>query len=137
MLLADEHRFDLLASAGKRPADSCTNVDCFRALGVNRRSLLAGLVVLTGLALAWPQAQPARAVAQPGGSITPDKIAQPVATPPEGRTGIIVPATAAVDLLVSAAGRSSAGANGVVLHCSGNDLYVCATSERRAGRELA
>jgi hypothetical protein len=197
MHLANEHRFDLLASAGKQPADGRTDVGNLRALGVKSRSLLAGLVVLAGLAVPWPQAQPAGAVAQAGGSITADKTA-PIANPPEGHTGVIVPPANAPRAPDRCPARTGAvaqeggtitahrtapsiatppeGHTGVIVppasdpsarcraptgavarrhrapaseprgasdpskarSCSGNDLYVCATSEpRRTSQERA
>ena len=85
MLPAGQGALDPLA-AEERPA----GVPYFRAAVVTCRSLLAGLVVVGGLALPWPRAQLAGA-ATPAPATASATRTTPVATPPEGHTGVIVP----------------------------------------------
>ncbi len=88
--LSDERRVDLLMQAGERPSRRIKFVKGSRALGVGRRHLLAALVLASGLAIPWPRAQLAGAVAQ-GRDIVAHQDTTPIANPPEGHTGIIVP----------------------------------------------
>jgi hypothetical protein len=88
--MSDEHRLDLLAQAGQPPSRGIKGVKSSKAVGVARRHLLAALVVASGLAIPWPQAQLSGAAAQ-GRDIAAHQNTTPIANPPEGHTGIIVP----------------------------------------------
>jgi hypothetical protein len=65
-------------------------VPYFRSVVVTCRSLLAGLAVVSGLAIPWNGAQLAGAATPPPATASATRTT-PIATPPKGHTGVIVP----------------------------------------------